>query len=61
MHQRVFESIISMIYAATIVSTLPSLEVLSRKVPVWCLPNACLHRGGALLSTSVSCQPIEIA
>src|SRR3954449_12893996 len=49
-----------MSYAAIIVSILPSVEVLSRKAPVWCLPNACPHRGSALLPPNLSYQPIEI-
>src|SRR3954463_5026339 len=49
-----------MSYAAIIVSILPSVEVLSRKAPVWYLPNACPHRGSALLPPNLSYQPIEI-
>src|SRR3954451_19908379 len=48
-------------YAATVVSVLPSVEVLSRKAPAWCLPNACLHRGSVLLPPNLSHQLIEIA
>src|SRR3954447_20919908 len=58
--ESLFESDISMSYAAIIVSILPSVEVLSRKAPVWCLPNACPHRGSALLPPNLSYQPIEI-
>ena len=47
--ESLFESIISAGYAATRLSILPSAEVRSRKAPVWCLPNACLHRSGASL------------
>src|SRR5205085_2274961 len=59
--ESLFESIISMSYAATVVSVLPSVEVLSRKAPAWCLPNACVHRGSVLLPPNLSHQPVEIA
>jgi Resolvase, N terminal domain len=48
-------------YVAPVVSILSSVEVLGRKALVWCLPNACLHRGGTLLPPNFSHQPIEIA
>src|SRR3954451_18198772 len=56
-----FELLISKSYTNAAVSILLSVEVLSRKAPVRCLPNACLRRGGALLSPNLFYQPIEIA
>ena len=55
-----FESGISMGYAATVVSILPSMEVLSRKAPVWCLPNACRHKAGMLLQPTNSSNPLKL-
>jgi hypothetical protein len=60
-HQSLFELLISKSYTNAAVSILLSVEVLSRKAPVRCLPNACLRRGGALLSPNLFYQPIEIA
>ena len=57
--QSLFESGISMGYAATVVSILPSMEVLSRKAPVWCLPNACRHKAGMLLQPTNSSNPLK--
>src|SRR3954451_3778819 len=59
-HQSLFELLISKSYTNAAVSILLSVEVLSRKAPVRCLPNACLRRGGALLSPNLFYQPIEI-
>ena len=47
-------------YAATVVSILPSMEVLSRKAPVWCLPNACRHKAGMLLQPTNSSNPLKL-
>jgi len=58
--QSLFESGISMGYAATVVSILPSMEVLSRKAPVWCLPNACRHKAGMLLQPTNSSNPLKL-
>src|SRR5947209_20503974 len=49
-----------MSYAATVVSVLPSVEVLSRKAPAWCLPNACLHRGSVLLPPTFPINPLKL-
>src|SRR3954464_11605433 len=59
--ESLFELLISKSYTNAAVSILLSVEVLSRKAPVRCLPNACLRRGGALLSPNLFYQPIEIA
>ena len=56
-----FESVISIAYVAAAVSILPSVEVLSRKAPVWCLPNACWRTDGTLFPTNLFYQPHEIA
>src|SRR3954452_14751687 len=59
--ESLFELLISKSYTNAAVSILLSVEVLSQKAPVRCLPNACLRRGGALLSPNLFYQPIEIA
>ena len=59
--ESLFESSISTVYAAIVVSILPSVDVLNRKALVWCLPNACRHKASMLLQPTLSYQPIEIA
>src|SRR5689334_18076704 len=59
--ESLFESGVSTSYAATVVSILPSVEVLSRRASVWCLPNACRHKSGMLLHPYLSYQLVDIA
>ena len=58
--ESLFESVISVGYAAIAVYIIAAVEVRNRKAPVWYLPNARRHESQALIPPGLSRQPIGI-